>query len=248
MCDTPLCPEDQGRCLADFREELMRWNGSMNLLSRKASDEQCQGLIDQCLGAWGLLESWLEDRGLLDSGSDLQYIDLGSGSGFPGVVWSLVLGCGARRHSGLLVEPREKRAWFLKRLNSRWGGRVWDVHRARWGEGTLDGGPIQHRGLILVSLKALHLNDFQVIDGVVKSLGAISSLAGGLCPVVIARFYPPDQVMDEELVGSLGEPTFDPLSPGFSGRAQFRDRHIIGPTKGLLPAGLVVTQIDLIAP
>ncbi|NCQ34213.1 hypothetical protein GW813_03850 [bacterium] len=229
-----------------YRQEVLRWNASMNLLSRRDPEKALTGLMEQCWSAMDLLWAWLAEASLLDPESPVRYIDLGAGAGLPGVIWTRFLATEAGRVDSTLVEPREKRAWFLRRVADLDGGPPFGVIRSRWGgemaEARIDPAP----PLILISLKALLLSDFQVVSGLRGWLGQGSNLAGGLTRVVIARFYPPDQKLNPELDDSLAgsEGPGDFVLGNI--QAKYCGRDILGPTKGLLPACLVITRFDLI--
>lgn len=229
-----------------YRHEVLRWNASMNLLSRRDPEKAFAGLMEQCWLAMDLLWAWVEEESLLGPERAVRYIDLGAGAGLPGVIWAQFLAAEAGHADSSLVEPREKRAWFLRRIADLEEGAPFGVIRGRWSE---EGGGARFDAvspLFLVSLKALLLSDFQVVSGLRGWLGQSPNLAGGLTRVVVARFYPPDQDLNPELDESLG---------GNKGRDDFAlenfqvkhcGRVILGPTKGLLPASLVVTRFDLI--
>lgn len=87
--------------LARFLSDVLEWNSALNLVSRKDPLAACERL---------LFES-IEFGRLLDVERAGPTLDVGSGAGFPGLVWALVF-------PGLeitLVERREKRALFLER-------------------------------------------------------------------------------------------------------------------------------------
>lgn len=83
-----------------YLAEVLKWNQSVGLVSRKDPIAACERL---------LLES-LELAQLLGLG-DGRVADIGSGAGFPGVIWALSF-------PGVdvtMIERREKRALFLER-------------------------------------------------------------------------------------------------------------------------------------
>ena len=103
-----------------------------------------------------------------------------------------------------LVEPRDKRAWFLHRISglfSELGAPPFSVHEGRWGDRPAYFPVLTPAPLVIISLKALHLTDMEVLAGLTL---AVPDLSPGR--VVIARFYPADQPLDTELVEKLGIP------------------------------------------
>ena len=191
------------KLLEEYRAQVLRWNRQINLVSRRESAGRLTGLIQQCRSAWDDLMA-ARPAGL-ESASGLWYFDLGSGAGLPGFVWhhqAIQSGLGIRTW---LVEPREKRAWFLDRLNHLEGAVPATVVAGRWGDpesGILAGDAAPSH--ILVSLKALHLTDPEVLAGLAPVLAQLPE--EGSPPVLIARFYPSEQVWSEELAGDLDIP------------------------------------------
>ncbi len=234
---------DPGRAfISAFQAELLRWNASMNLVSRRDAQKTCAGLVEQCLKTFELFRTWCDGRALLAMDEPLFYVDLGSGAGFPGVIWNQQLFQAGLMPETLFVEPREKRAWFLDRVGSLGGAAPQKVVRGRWGELGEDYGPPATCGAVLVTLKALHLNEFMVLDGLAKSIKENADPSGGFSEVVIARFYPPDQQCDSLLESSLGFP-----EPGVAVHCSgcsfvFGGCDILGPIGGFLPATLVLTR------
>lgn len=199
------------RVLDSYREQVLRWNRQINLVSRQASAGLLERLILQCRNGWvRLMEA---DLGDLSPDSRLWYFDLGSGGGLPGFIWHAQTTEAGIPVRSLLVEPREKRAWFLDRLNGLAEVAPFGVWDERWG-GDTGGDPWlsadKTDGLdipthILVSLKALHLTDPEVLEGLAPFMPA--DLGGSEPPkLLIARFYPPGQVWSEELAQNLEIP------------------------------------------
>lgn len=176
-----------------FAAELLRWNQRINLVSRQDTENLLQDLFRQCVGGAEALgdhlskQGWLEDEKLL-------YFDLGSGGGIPGVVWSEVFSRQMSQVNSWLVEPREKRAWFLERLSGQAPFGPFSVLEGRWGEAVAPAPDLTTQPLIVISLKALHLTDPEVLRGLEQTL---PGLTGGR--VAIARFYPADQPLDSDL-------------------------------------------------
>jgi 16S rRNA (guanine527-N7)-methyltransferase len=86
--------------LGAFADLLGLWSGRMNLIACASSRE----LVERHLLDSLALESLLPEAGTL--------VDLGSGAGFPGV--PLAVGSESRRT--ILVEPRRRRATFLREV------------------------------------------------------------------------------------------------------------------------------------
>jgi 16S rRNA (guanine527-N7)-methyltransferase len=98
--------------VAAYLSELERWNASTNLVGRLSGDELAAHALESLLGA-ALLSP--EDR----------ILDIGSGGGFPGVPLAI---------AGLeitLLEPRERRAAFLRHVLRAVGGARADVRTGR---------------------------------------------------------------------------------------------------------------------
>ncbi len=226
----------------NYRSEILHWNASMNLISRRDPPTICDGLLEQCQAAFGLFWAWLAAEGLVADGEEPLYVDLGSGAGLPGVVWSQMLrehGTGPR---AVLVEPREKRAWFLERVAKLKNAPPFDVVRGRWGEVRHDGPSVLPVRTAIMSLKALFMNDLQVLEGLAAYVSGSTDLAGGFHDFVIVRFYPPDQKLDAPLLDDLGPSLSEFSGAGLLRSLELRSRCILGPTKGLLPASLVLTH------
>ncbi len=147
--------------------EILRWNHQINLVSRVDTARTLNGLVENCLSGWDLLVQALgEDERF----PGCMYVDLGSGGGLPGLIWSssrMDLG-----HQGMncLVEPREKRAWFLQRVARELHLDSLVVQAGRWGDELL---PVAKDPLrmALISMKALRLTDSQVLGGLAAALG-----------------------------------------------------------------------------
>jgi 16S rRNA (guanine(527)-N(7))-methyltransferase RsmG len=88
--------------LREYLDEVLAWSDRLGLVSRKDPVAACERL---------LLESLELDR-ILSLAGPLRIADVGSGAGFPGVVWAL-------QHpdaSVVLIERREKKSAFLERV------------------------------------------------------------------------------------------------------------------------------------
>lgn len=96
-------PPDAARGLADYLGLLLKWNRSMNLVGRSSWSEIFADLILDSLRLAGFLAE-------LPLPEAPRCLDLGSGAGLPGIPLRLVWTPG----TCLLVEPRERRAAFLR--------------------------------------------------------------------------------------------------------------------------------------
>lgn len=185
--------------LESFRSHLLRWNRQINLVTRQETADRLEGLLGQCIGGHQALEAWLAREGVRRQGRPLCYFDLGSGGGLPGIVWHRLWTAAGLSPCTWLVEPREKRAWFLERACAAEDGDGFGVLANRWGDAALEAGVWPPNPLVVVSLKALHLDDGEVLVG----LGRTLPEGVGPADLVLARYYPPDQVLDEELMRRL---------------------------------------------
>ncbi len=88
--------------LAVYFRELQHWSRRINLVAKKATDEEI------------LEKHFLDSLTLLNmlEGQDVHLLDIGTGAGFPGLVCKAV-----QPEIGLtLVEPRQKRVAFLSHI------------------------------------------------------------------------------------------------------------------------------------
>lgn len=181
--------------MAAYRAEVLRWNRRINLISRQQPAGRLDALLDQCDRAFAAL---LGTHPELCRGPIL-YCDLGAGAGLPGFVWHERLIRLAAGTESWLVEPRDKRAWFLERVARLGGPPAYGVLCGRWGEVAV--APGAPRDTALVSLKALRLKDPEILAGLAALRQGSESLPGR---VVIARFHPPDEVWSPDLAAALG--------------------------------------------
>lgn len=186
--------------MGQYQKDVVRWNRQINLVSRQDTLARVAGLIGQCRDAWRELDG--DVLGGWSAGDPVWYFDLGSGGGLPGYVWHHLLGSKHPRLETWLVEPREKRAWFLERLNHIAPDKPVRVSNSRWGGGVCE--LVETPRNILISLKALRLTDSEVMAGLILAAGDKALVSG--TGVVIARFYPPKQAWSDELARELGIP------------------------------------------
>jgi 16S rRNA (guanine527-N7)-methyltransferase len=86
--------------LASFLSEVLQWNPTLGLVSKREPIAACERLVLESLELARVLNL---TRGRI--------ADVGSGAGFPGVIWALNL----PEVEVTMIERREKRALFLER-------------------------------------------------------------------------------------------------------------------------------------
>jgi hypothetical protein len=221
--------------LDGYRDEVLRWNASINLVSRRDTARRLDALIRQCRDAAAALATAGPPLGL-DPAGDLLYLDVGAGGGLPGVAWHDRFVATDRRVATWFVEPREKRAWFLTRV-ARELPPTCAVLRGAWGEVAP---PVPDRApRVLVSLKALHLDDEEVLAGLAPFVAPPAEL-------VIARFHPPDQVWTADLAHSLAIPEPGTCRSWGGGTATARAAGLLSPaTSDPEAASLVISRYGL---
>jgi len=95
--------------LVVYLDELLKWNRKINLVSRTATAEE---IIDKHFLDSLTLIPLLQDHAA-NRPRPLSLLDVGSGAGFPG----LVLKAAMPGLAVTLVEPRQKRCFFLKHVS-----------------------------------------------------------------------------------------------------------------------------------
>lgn len=93
--------------LSRYLADVLEWNSVLSLVSRKDPLAACERLLFESIELGQLLD--VEHVGRL--------ADVGSGAGFPGMVWALM----APQLKTVLIERREKRALFLERTSRALG-------------------------------------------------------------------------------------------------------------------------------
>jgi len=185
--------------LARFRDEVLRWNRSFSLVSRQDPEGQTDRLIRECVQGADALTAELAD---LAPAAEILYADLGTGGGFPGLLWALLLPerlpAALRLQETHLVEPREKRAWFLERTARTLDLEEVTVHAVRWGQGD----PLTRRraNLLILSMKALHLPDPDLL----AHAGAMAPEWRG--PLLVVRFVTAQDARTGSFDPALGVP------------------------------------------
>lgn len=195
--------------MAGFRAEVLRWNRRINLVSRQGAEDQIRRLESQCRET---LDPVLTAMGPTPAQTDpeLLYFDLGSGNGFPGFVWHILMCAKGLLPATHLVEPRSKRAWFLRRLGALEGAPPFTVVESRWGNvPALSNRPLSVPPAplrALVSLKALRLPDPEVLGGFQAALLDPPNPPAGQTAVSVARFCPSGLVLSAAVCADLGIP------------------------------------------
>jgi len=194
--------------LDDFRKQVLRWNDQINLVSRQDTAKRLDGLIQQCRAGWDRLSA--PGASDLATATRIWYFDLGSGAGLPGIVWHVQMAAAGHSVRTILVEPRDKRAWFLERMAYLVGSESLHVLANRWGETGIDDLESTHPepppSHVLISLKALHLPDSAVLEGLAPFLEVAKNprtAAESDTVILVARFYPPDEKWSEDLAEAL---------------------------------------------
>jgi len=187
--------------LARLQAEILRWNQQISLVSRVDPDQTVVDLVAECQRAWTQVVERLEERGW---GADTCWFDIGSGAGLPGLVWAA-----QGQHDGwlgrfILVEPRDKRAWFLNRAARSMELEGTSIVAARWGESVDPSDVAGARGAVL-SFKALRMGDREALAGVAADRGL-----DGVDRVAIVRFLgagePEAELLLDEFGPGVGEP------------------------------------------
>ncbi|MEZ4388982.1 MAG: RsmG family class I SAM-dependent methyltransferase [Candidatus Krumholzibacteriia bacterium] len=162
-----------------LQSEILRWNSQISLVTRVDPERTVVDLIGQCRRAWTLLVERLDSMGWPH---DTCWVDIGSGSGLPGLVWAAEARAAGWPGSVVLVEPRDKRAWFLNRATRAMGLDGVVVHAARWGDQAATPGVAGSRAAVL-SFKALRMGDREALAGLAADDGL-----GTLERVAVVRF------------------------------------------------------------
>jgi 16S rRNA (guanine527-N7)-methyltransferase len=97
------------RRLRAYLEELLRWNPQLSLVSKRETPAVVAGVIRRSVEMWDAVDGYVRGRSR-EAPSDI--VDIGSGAGFPGLVWKLL----APSVRVTLVERKSRRAFFLERL------------------------------------------------------------------------------------------------------------------------------------
>jgi len=182
----------------------------MNLVSRRDTEQTVNSLIYQSFFTIEMIGTRFLGLGGEQKHRDRPryYFDLGSGAGFPGIVWHAWL---ERKSDGVrtqLIEPRVKRAWFLERVAGLLGFSGLEVSCSRWEQLAEHGGPrvpVEYGSpQILVSMKALRMTDTQILQQLEgDSLKGVNSRKKDVADVLICRFFPAETVLSDQIHATL---------------------------------------------
>lgn len=100
--------------LEAYLDELFTWNPQLGLISKQQSPDVAARLIRQSVALW----EFVVDQGVFaQEGMPWQIADVGTGGGFPGLIWKLL----EPRTQLVLIERKERKAHFLERVVHRLG-------------------------------------------------------------------------------------------------------------------------------
>lgn len=100
-------PALQADVLARFIGDIIDWNDRVGLVSRRSPLPTVGRLVRQSVD----LHRLLDEGGVIASDGGRSVVDVGSGAGFPGLVWKLL----QPNLPVTLVERRQRKATFLQR-------------------------------------------------------------------------------------------------------------------------------------
>lgn len=194
--------------LTQYRAEVLRWNTQINLVGRSNPATTLDSLVTHCRTALGVVITQPQELSTLPP--NFLYCDIGSGAGLPGVVWHTILTDAGYGPHSFLIEPRNKRAWFLERVAAQLGLADLNVVAARWGETPLlYRRPERSEKLtdILLSIKALRITDAELLAGLEQGLSPTTSAeqwTKDVQRVIIVRFLPSGTREDPNTLNDLG--------------------------------------------
>jgi 16S rRNA (guanine527-N7)-methyltransferase len=94
-----------------YAELVAEWGKKMNLVSDPEIRSIKAQHVDDCVRAYQCLTANLGAETVVE----LPIVDIGSGAGFPGVVWAIL----DPTTKTFLIEPREKRVTFLRHIAAK---------------------------------------------------------------------------------------------------------------------------------
>ncbi len=104
-------PELPATLLARYLADIVTWNDRVGLVSRRSTTAVLDRLVRQSVLMYQFLLENLPAASTTRPDKDLRVVDVGSGAGFPGVVWNLL-------QSGIrvtMIERKQKKTTFLQR-------------------------------------------------------------------------------------------------------------------------------------
>ncbi len=111
---TDLSPRLEMERLQLYIEELLSWNPTLGLISKHEPEVTAAKLIRLSVDLW---DFFVKEADLTGEATPHRFIDIGSGGGFPGLIWKLL----NPDLNAALVERKEKKAAFLERTVNRLG-------------------------------------------------------------------------------------------------------------------------------
>jgi 16S rRNA (guanine527-N7)-methyltransferase len=95
--------------LRTFLEELLAWNPQLSLVSKRETPSVTTHVIHRCIEMWDFAANYATER---SHDTPLDIADIGSGAGFPGLIWKLMV----PDLRVTLIERKDRRAFFLERV------------------------------------------------------------------------------------------------------------------------------------
>jgi 16S rRNA (guanine527-N7)-methyltransferase len=96
----------ESKKLSLYIDEILTWNSRLNLISKVNTPDVLVRLVKQCVSMWDFM---IKQAPELEKKRSIKVIDIGSGAGFPGLVWKLL----HPEISLTLVERKSRKALFL---------------------------------------------------------------------------------------------------------------------------------------
>jgi 16S rRNA (guanine527-N7)-methyltransferase len=106
--------------LSLYITDLLSWNPRIGLISKRDTADVLVRLIAKSIQLWDLLAERVPEIVLREG---VSVIDIGSGGGFPGIIWHLL----NPEINVLLVERKGKKAFFLEKSALQLGGTALSV-------------------------------------------------------------------------------------------------------------------------
>jgi len=95
--------------LKQFLQELFTWNPQVGLVSKKDTERTVIRLIKLSITLWDYTQ---QSSGFTKQPGIARFMDIGTGGGFPGLIWKMV----EPELEGCLVERKDKKVEFLERV------------------------------------------------------------------------------------------------------------------------------------
>ncbi|MFP6582629.1 MAG: RsmG family class I SAM-dependent methyltransferase [Candidatus Hydrogenedentota bacterium] len=150
----PLDSDSVFDAAEQFIALIQEWNKYASLVS---VGDAASSLPDHCIDSWTLLP-WIASRAAT---RDLQYVDIGSGGGFPAIPICVAL----PELKTILIERNTKKAVFLRKVTARL-----NLENVQIQNDSFDGLP-EFAGGTIVTSRAIE-KPLEVIPRILSSLGA----------------------------------------------------------------------------